>query len=76
MVGVLAIGQTLIILTAGIDLSCGTVMALGSIVMTKLAVDNGVPPAAGDPARHRPARRFGFVNGVLVTRDARCRRSS
>ena len=44
VVGTLAIGQTLIILTAGIDLSCGTVMALGSIVMTKLAVDSGVPP--------------------------------
>src|SRR5215207_575506 len=38
VVGVLAIGQTLIILTAGIDLSCGAVMALGSIVMTRLAV--------------------------------------
>ena len=29
VVGVLAIGQTLVILTAGIDLSCGAVMALG-----------------------------------------------
>src|SRR4051812_47646182 len=38
VVGTLAIGQTLITLTAGIDLSCGTAMALGSIVMTKLAV--------------------------------------
>ena len=44
VVGVLAIGQTLVILTAGIDLSCGTVMAFGQIVMTKLAVANGVPP--------------------------------
>ena len=43
VVGVLAIGQTLIILTAGIDLSCGAVMALGSIVMTRLAVVNGIP---------------------------------
>src|SRR6266567_2957431 len=42
-VGVLAIGQTLIILTAGIDLSCGAVMAFGMIVMTKLAVHSGVP---------------------------------
>ena len=32
VVGVIAIGQTLIILTAGIDLSCGMVMALGSII--------------------------------------------
>ena len=42
VVGVLAIGQTLVILTAGIDLSVGTVMALGQVVMTKLAVDNGM----------------------------------
>ena len=44
VVGVLAIGQTLVILTAGIDLSVGTVMAFGQIVMTKLAVENGVHP--------------------------------
>jgi fructose transport system permease protein len=44
VVGVLAIGQTLVILTAGIDLSVGTVMAFGQIVMTKLAVANGVHP--------------------------------
>ena len=37
------IGQTLIILTAGIDLSCGMVMALGSMVVTKLAVESGLP---------------------------------
>ena len=43
VVGVIAIGQTLIILTAGIDLSCGMVMALGGIVMTKFAVDLGLP---------------------------------
>ena len=43
VVGVIAIGQTLIILTAGIDLSCGMIMALGSIVMTKFAQDLGVP---------------------------------
>src|SRR5213594_1513692 len=46
IVGVLAIGQTLVILTAGIDLSVGTVMALGQIVMTKLAVASGVPALA------------------------------
>ena len=38
MIGVIAIGQTLVVLTAGIDLSCGMVMALGSIVMSKAAV--------------------------------------
>ena len=44
VVGVLAIGQTLIILTAGIDLSVGTVMAFGQIVMTKFAIDQGYSP--------------------------------
>ena len=44
VVAVIAIGQTLIVLTAGIDLSCGMVMALGSIVMTKFAVDLGISP--------------------------------
>src|SRR4249919_2729628 len=42
VVGVIAIGQTLVILTAGIDLSCGMLMALGSIVMTKFAADLGL----------------------------------
>ena len=51
VVGVLAIGQTLVILTAGIDLSVGTVMALGQIVMTKLAIENGMSPVARDRAR-------------------------
>jgi len=31
VVGILAIGQTLIILTAGVDLSNGSVMAFGTI---------------------------------------------
>src|SRR5919197_4473823 len=37
VVGTLAIGPTLIILTAGIDLSCGAVMAFGSIMIAKMA---------------------------------------
>src|SRR5207247_7873450 len=45
VVGVIAIGQTLVILTAGIDLSCGMVMALGGIVMSKFATELGLPPA-------------------------------
>ena len=53
VVGVIAIGQTLIILTAGIDLSCGMVMALGSIVMTKFAVELRPARYAGHPLRHR-----------------------
>ena len=68
VVGILAIGQTLIILTAGIDLSCGTVMALGSIVMTKLAVVSGVNPFLSMLLGVGVCVAFGAVNGGLVTR--------
>jgi len=50
VVGVLAIGQTLVILTAGIDLSCGMLMALGGVTMTLLAGKAGMsaPVAIAD----------------------------
>ena len=68
VVGVLAIGQTLIILTAGIDLSCGAVMALGSIVMTRLAVINGVNPYLAIALGILVCVAFGALNGGLITR--------
>jgi fructose transport system permease protein len=67
VVGVLAIGQTFVILTAGIDLSCGTVMAFGQIVMTKLAVVNGVDPLLAIGLGILACVGFGVLNGSLVT---------
>ncbi len=67
VVGVIAIGQTLVILTAGIDLSCGFVMALGGIVMTKLAAEHGVSAPVAIAAGIGVATLFGIVNGLLVT---------
>jgi fructose transport system permease protein len=68
VVGVIAIGQTLIILTAGIDLSCGMIMALGSIVMTKFALDFGMPAPLAILCGIAVTAAFGLVNGLLVTR--------
>jgi fructose transport system permease protein len=68
VVGVIAIGQTLIILTAGIDLSCGMVMALGGIVMSKFATELGLPPALAIACGLGVTTLFGLVNGLLVTR--------
>jgi fructose transport system permease protein len=67
VVGVIAIGQTVIILTAGIDLSCGMVMALGGIVMSRLAVDFGVVPSLAVAAGLGVTTLFGLANGLLVT---------
>src|SRR5215204_7648179 len=63
VVGVLAIGQTLIILTAGIDLSCGAVMALGGIVMTRQAVYDGVNPYLAIALGIGVCVAFGVLNG-------------
>ena len=68
VVGVIAIGQTLVILTAGIDLSCGTVMALGAIVMTKLAAELGVSVPLAIVVGIGATTLFGLINGLLITR--------
>jgi fructose transport system permease protein len=68
VIGTLAIGQTLVILTAGIDLSNGAVMALGTIIMTKFAVDYGLNPFAAILAGLIVCALFGLLNGALVTR--------
>jgi len=67
VVGVVAIGQTLVILTAGIDLSCGMLMALGSIVMTKFAVDYGMNPYLAILCGLLVSTLFGLLNGSLIT---------
>lgn len=67
VVGTLALGQTLIILTAGIDLSNGAIAVLGTIVMAKHVFEGGDPVLA---------LALGFavtlllatVSGLLVTR--------
>ena len=68
VVGTIAIGQTLIILTAGIDLSCGMIMALGSIVMTKMGADFGLSAPVAIMLGIAATTLFGVVNGLLVTK--------
>ncbi len=68
IIGFLACAQTLIILTAGIDLSIAAIMVLGSVVMGKFAVVLGIHPAVAIPAGFVVATLSGLVNGALVTR--------
>ena len=68
VVGVLAIGQPLVILTGGIDLACGMIMALGSITMSLLAVKHGWHPAVAIAGGMSVTTLAGMVNGLLVTR--------
>ena len=68
VVGTLAIAQTLIILTAGIDLSVGAVMILASMVTAQLSVGNGMPAPVALLTGLVVGLAAGALNGFLVTR--------
>jgi fructose transport system permease protein len=68
VVGALAVGQTLIILTAGIDLSCGAIMVFSSMVMAKTAFDAGIPGWLAILLGLLVGGAAGAANGLLVTK--------
>lgn len=60
----LALGQTLVILTAGIDLSLGALAVFGTIIATRLAVDG--QPVVGIVAALVAIIGLSALNGALV----------
>jgi fructose transport system permease protein len=67
IIGLLGTAQTLVIITAGIDLSVGAIMVLSSIVMGRLAVVYGVPVPLAFMAGVMTGFACGLLNGILVT---------
>jgi fructose transport system permease protein len=67
IIAALAIGQTLVILTAGIDLSVGAISILSMLVMANLAANNGVPGVLALILGIALGTFLGLVNGLLVT---------
>ncbi len=66
--GVLALGATFVIITAGIDLSVGTVMTF-SAVMTGVFITNmGLPIPIGILGGLLAGGLAGFINGLLISR--------
>ena len=76
--GILAIGMTFVILTRGIDLSVGSVVALAGIVSASLATTSGTAMVAGGPYPAFIAISVGLIvgmgcgaiSGVVVSRFA------
>src|ERR1700757_2541366 len=60
--GIVGIAQTLVILTAGIDLSVGVIMVISSVVMGRLAVIDGLPLILAFPVGLLCGTAFGFLN--------------
>jgi ribose/xylose/arabinose/galactoside ABC-type transport system permease subunit len=67
IVGIAALGMTLVIVSGGIDLSVGSVIALATVVIAVL-LNAGVPPLAAAAGGTAAAALCGLTNGALITR--------
>ena len=68
IVGIVGAAQTLVILTAGIDLSVGAVMVLSSVVMGQFTFRYGIPVPISILCGLVTGTLCGFINGWLVAR--------
>lgn len=68
VVAIIAIGMTIVIITAGIDLSVGSVAALSGVLGALLVVQHGVPIYLAIIGGTVIGSIAGLVNGLLVTR--------
>jgi ribose/xylose/arabinose/galactoside ABC-type transport system permease subunit len=65
VIGILSVGMTFVILTGGIDLSVGSILALTTLVVAGLKDQGGIVAAL---AGLTTGTACGLVNGVIVTR--------
>jgi fructose transport system permease protein len=68
IIGMLAAAQSLIIITAGVDLSVAAIMILMSVIMGKLSIDFGVPPTIAIAIGAVGGMLAGAMNGFLITK--------
>jgi ribose transport system permease protein len=66
--GILACGMTVVIITGGIDLSVGSVLALSAVVFSKLTMHFGWPAAAALVATIAAGAACGATSGALVAK--------
>jgi len=66
IVGIVALAQSLVILTAGIDLSVGAIMVLSSVVMGQFTFRYGLPPEIAVLCGLACGSLCGLVSGILV----------
>lgn len=64
--GIIAIGMTYVILTAGIDLSVGAILALSTVVTADL-LQKGLPVPLALAVGLGLGAGLGFVNGLIIT---------
>jgi fructose transport system permease protein len=68
IVGIIGIAQSLVILTAGIDLSVGAIAVFSSVLMGQLSFRYGLPPVLAISLGLIAGTAMGMANGWLVAR--------
>jgi len=66
--GILACGMTLVIVSGGIDLSVGSVLALGAVTFSLMSIHWGWPPWLGIPLCLCVGAACGGTSGVLAAK--------
>jgi ribose transport system permease protein len=64
--GILAVGETLVILTAGIDLSVGSILGIGSMTAAMMLAHHDLSPLEIVPICLAVGAFFGFLNGAAT----------
>jgi len=67
VINIMALGMTVIIISGGIDLSVGSILAMAGLVGT-MAMERGMPIPFGVLIGIVVGLFWGYVNGVLITR--------
>ncbi|GLK65726.1 ABC transporter permease [Paracoccus kondratievae] len=67
IVGIVGAAQSLVIITAGIDLSVGAIMVLSSVIMGQFTFRYGLPPGLSILCGLSAGALFGAINGLLVS---------
>ncbi|HYP15868.1 MAG TPA: ABC transporter permease [Opitutus sp.] len=67
VIGIAALGMTLVIIAGGIDLSVGSIIALGTVIIA-LAIERGWPPLAAALMGVGGSALCGAFSGLLITR--------
>lgn len=67
VINIMSLGMTMIIISGGIDLSVGAILAMGGLLGT-MAMEKGMPIPAGILIGMLTGLFWGTVNGALITR--------
>ena len=67
-IGIMAVGTTIVLIAGGLDLSVGSVLAVGAVLTARLMTYDGLNPWLAVAVGLAAGGALGLVNGALVTK--------